>query len=181
MVYAVHDIPGTVLGGSTTDLPVGVVINSGCAPAFNGFNFGQIAGSLPLTAPGTYTAEVKPANAIVSCSEAKLLSETVPVTPGLNASIVAHLTDLGTPQILVFVNDISSTQPGQGRFVLHHAAQTQKQLTSNLQSVPFLIRSRLSPRRSQLWANLVEVAPNCITDFLASHDGETQLRRAETG
>lgn len=122
-VYAVHGIPGTALGGATTDLPVDVAINGGCVPALNGFNFGEIRGPLSLPAPGSYTIDIKPANAITPCSEATLLSKMVDVVPGINASVVAHLDAAGSPLISVFVNDTSRTAPGQGRFILHHTAK----------------------------------------------------------
>lgn len=123
MVYAVHGIPGTALGAPTTDLPVDVAVNGSCVPALNALNFGEIRGPLPLPAPDNYTVEIKPSNATTPCSEPTLLSTVVAVTPGINASLVAHLTENGTPTLSVFVNDVSWTGPGQGRFILHHTAQ----------------------------------------------------------
>jgi hypothetical protein len=121
-VYAVHGIPGTALGARTTDLPVDVAVNGTCVAALNGLNFGEIRGPLPLSAPANYTVEIKPADTLMPCSKATLLSIDVPVTPGINASIVAHLDAGGAPALGVFVNDVSSTSPGQGRFILHHTA-----------------------------------------------------------
>jgi hypothetical protein len=123
MIYAVHGIPGTALGVPTTDLPVDVSVNGVCVPALNGFNFGQIRGPLALPAPANYTVEIKPADALQPCSRTTLLSTVAAVTPGINASIVAHLTAVGVPNLAVFVNDTSPTGPGEGRFLLHHAAQ----------------------------------------------------------
>lgn len=123
MVYAVHGIPGTALGAPTTDLPVDVAVNGACVAALNGLNFGEIRGPLPLPAPANYTVEIKPADSLTPCSQATLLSTVVPVTPGINASIVAHLTAGGAPKLAVFVNDVTWTSPGQGRFILHHTAQ----------------------------------------------------------
>jgi hypothetical protein len=123
MVYAVHGIPGTALGAPTTDLPVDVAVNGSCIAALNGLNFGQIRGPLALPAPADYTVEVKPSDAMVPCSKPALLSTVVGVTPGAHASIVAHLTETGDPNLAVFVNDVSRTAAGKGRFILHHTAQ----------------------------------------------------------
>lgn len=123
MVYAVHGIPGTALGAPTTDLPVDVAVGGTCVAALNALNFGEIRGPLPLPAPATYLVEIKPADTLNPCSKATLLSTNVDVAPGINASIVAHLTEPGTPNLAVFVNDVSSTPPGQGRFILHHTAK----------------------------------------------------------
>lgn len=122
-VYAVHGIPGTALGGATTDLPVDVAIDGSCVTALTGFNFGEIRGPLPLPAPATYTVEVKAANTLTPCANPTLLSTSVAATPGANASIVAHLTAAGDPILSVFLNDVSWPGPGQGRIVLHHTAE----------------------------------------------------------
>lgn len=123
MVYAVHGIPGTALGAPTTDLPVDVAVNGNCVPALNALNFGEIRGPLTLTAPNNYTVEIKPANATTPCSEPTLLSTAVAVVPGINASLVAHLTENGTPILSVFLNNVSWTGAGQGRFLFYHTAQ----------------------------------------------------------
>ncbi|MGQ9636035.1 MAG: DUF4397 domain-containing protein [Bryobacteraceae bacterium] len=100
-----------------------VAVHGSCVPALKALNFGEIRGPLPLPAPHNYTVEIKPANATTPCSEPTLLSTVVAVTPGINASLVAHLTENGTPAAMVLVNDVSWTGPGQRRFILHHTAQ----------------------------------------------------------
>ena len=122
-VYVVHGIPGTALGSSSTDLPVDIKVNGSCVAALSGLNFGEIRGPLALPAPAVYTVEIKPANTLNPCGNATVLSSSAAVTPGINASVVAHLKANGTPFISVFVNDVSRTDPGQGRVVLHHTAQ----------------------------------------------------------
>ena len=122
-LYAVHGIPGTALGAQTTDLPVDVSVNGTCVGALNGLNFGEIRGPLALTAPASYTVEIKPANALSPCSNPTLLSTQAALVPGSNVSLVAHLSAAGTPMLTAFANDNSSTRQGQGRFVLQHAAQ----------------------------------------------------------
>jgi len=122
-LYAVHGIPGTALGAQTTDLPVDVAVNGACVGALNGFNFGEIRGPLTLPAPASYTVEIKPANSITPCANATLLSTQAALVSGANVSLVAHLTAAGAPALTAFANDNSATAQGQGRFILHHAAQ----------------------------------------------------------
>jgi hypothetical protein len=51
-----------------------------------------------------------------------VLEADATVTAGLNASIVAHLTDDGAPTITVFANDVSTIVAGQGRVTVRHTA-----------------------------------------------------------
>ncbi len=46
----------------------------------------------------------------------------VEVPAGANISVVAHLDASGTPVLTPFVNDVSATDPGQGRLVVRHTA-----------------------------------------------------------
>ena len=119
-VYAVHGIPGNELGLDVA-LPVDVAANGSCVPALAGFTFGEIRGPLSLP-PGSYTIEVKLANAISPCSGPTALSTSVSLQPGGNYSLVAHLTDAAAPTLSAYVNDVSRTAPGTGRVAVHHTA-----------------------------------------------------------
>uniref|UniRef100_UPI0035663AC3 DUF4397 domain-containing protein n=1 Tax=Nocardioides sp. TaxID=35761 RepID=UPI0035663AC3 len=46
----------------------------------------------------------------------------VEVPGGVNATVVAHLDADGTPTLNVFVNDVSSTGPGDARLTVRHTA-----------------------------------------------------------
>jgi len=121
-VYAVHGIPGQALG-LPQELPVDVSVQGvGCIAALNGFTFGEIRGPLSLPA-GTYVLEVRPANSVAPCANAPVLtSAPVNVMGGRNYSVVAHLTEAGAPAISAYVNDVSRTEPGKGRVLVHHTA-----------------------------------------------------------
>lgn len=123
-VYAVHGIPGQVLGPQADpSLPVDVSVQGGgCIPALSGFTFGEIRGPLSLP-PGVYTLEIRPADSLAPCSRPVLLtSPAVAVAANMSYSVVAHLTAAGAPTISAFGNDVSRTEPGKGRVLVHHAA-----------------------------------------------------------
>jgi hypothetical protein len=123
-VYAVHGIPGEVLGPQADpSLPVDVSVQGGgCISALNGFTFGEIRGPLSLP-PGAYTLEIRPADSIAPCSKPVLLtSPAVAVAANRSYSVVAHLTAAGAPTISAFANDVSRTEPGKGRVLVHHTA-----------------------------------------------------------
>ena len=82
-VTVVHGIPST---------PVDVYVNGKLT--LPDFTFGKVAGPLALPA-GTYAVSVRPQGA--PTSSAPILSQTVTVTSGEDASIVANLTASGSP------------------------------------------------------------------------------------
>ncbi len=124
-VYAVHGIPGQVLGPNVdASLPVDVSVQNGpCIAALAGFTFGEIRGPLALQ-PGTYTLEIRPANALHPCGNPPVLtSAALTLQAGTSYSVVAHLTEAGAPAVTPYVNDVSRTEPGMARVQVHHDAQ----------------------------------------------------------
>ncbi len=106
-VYVLHGINGTDLG-TTAALPVDVSVNGTCT--LQGFEFKEFAGPLSL-APGTYAIAISLANAATPCGNQAVISADVPVTEGLNATIVAHLALGGAPTASVFVNEFAASSP----------------------------------------------------------------------
>jgi hypothetical protein len=107
-VVVVHGIP---------DTPVDVYVNGDLT--LEDFAFETVTDPLSLPV-GSYDLEVRAAGA--DPSEAPLLSATADLAADVNVSIVAHLTADGAPTITPFVNDTSSTGPGEGRIVVRHTA-----------------------------------------------------------
>ncbi len=106
-VSVVHGVPG---------LTVDVYVNGELT--LEGFDTGDVAGPLDLPA-GSYDLAVTAAGDSVDNA---VLTATADVTDGLNASVVAHLQEDGTPTLTVFVNDTSSIGPGNGRLTARHTA-----------------------------------------------------------
>ncbi len=106
-VSVVHGVPG---------LTVDVYVNG--EATLTNFEPGDVAGPLSLPA-GSYDLAVTAAGDSVDNA---VLTATVDVTDGLNASVVAHLQEDGTPALAVFVNDTSSIGPGNGRLTARHVA-----------------------------------------------------------
>ncbi len=116
---AVHGIPGTDLGLADDALPVDVLIN-GELCALTDFRFGDVSPRLEVPA-GSYDVEIKLSDG--SCGGATAVAlDDVEVTPGLNASIVAHLTEDAKPTASVFVNDLSPLSLWRTRVAVHHTA-----------------------------------------------------------
>jgi len=106
-VTVIHGIPG---------LTVDVFVNGELTlPAFEP---GDVAGPLDLPA-GDYDLAIAPEGAGI---EAAVLTGTATVTDGLNASIVAYLSEAGAPGIAIFVNDTSAIAAGQSRLIVRHTA-----------------------------------------------------------
>jgi hypothetical protein len=108
-VTVVHGIP---------DLTVDVYVDG--ALTLEDFTFETITDPISLPA-GTYDIEVYGADADPESTDPALaLSQEV--SDGLNASIVAHLTESGDPTATVFVNDTSEVAAGEARLTVRHTA-----------------------------------------------------------
>lgn len=108
-VTVVHGIPGT---------PVNIYVDGKLT--VSDFSFGNVAGPLSLS-PGTYAIAVRPYKA--PATSAPVLSASVAVTSGENASVVAHLTAGGAPALSVFNNPTSAPPTGDARVVVRHVAE----------------------------------------------------------
>lgn len=108
-VTVVHGVPG---------LTVDVFVDGDLT--LEDFEYGDVAGPLDL-APGEYDLAVSPANAGID--GAVLTADDVALTQGLDATVVAHLTESGEPTLSIFVNDTSSIDAGNGRITVRHTAQ----------------------------------------------------------
>ena len=118
-VYAIHGIPGGDLGLDPA-LPVDVAVNGACA--LTNFRFGEIRGPLSLPA-GSYTFEIKLNLGGAACSGLTAIGPAVvPFAAGETATLIAHLTEAGSPTASKFVNDVSKTGAGRARLVAHHTA-----------------------------------------------------------
>lgn len=106
-VTVIHGIPG---------LTVDVFVNGELT--LPGFAPGDVAGPLDLPV-GDYDLAIAPEGAGI---DAAVLTGTAAVTDGLNASIVAYLSEAGDPGIAIFVNDLSAVAAGESRLVVRHTA-----------------------------------------------------------
>ncbi len=108
-VYVVHGVPG---------LTVDVYVNGGLA--LPGFTPGTITSALNLP-PGTYDIEIYP-EGVDPTTNPPAIAGSADVVAGLNASLVAHLAEDGSPTLSVFVNDLANLTPGSSRLVVRHTA-----------------------------------------------------------
>ena len=77
----------------------------------------------PLSLPaGNYDLAVYPAGSDPASTQPAAKADDVTVPAGANATVVAHLTETGTPVITPFVNDVSAVPAGQARVTVRHAA-----------------------------------------------------------
>ena len=106
-VTVVHGIPG---------LTVDVYVNGELA--LPSFEPGTVTDPLSLPV-GDYEIAIVPAGGDPANP---VLSGSAAVTSGLNASIVAHLSETGVPQLSVFVNDDSPILNDTSRMVVRHLA-----------------------------------------------------------
>lgn len=108
-VSVVHGIPGV-----TVDVYVDGTLT------LPDFTPGTVAG--PLTLPAaTYEIEVFAADADPAADVA-VITASVALPAGANASLVANLDAGGTPVLTTFVNDTAAAAPGEGRVVVRHTA-----------------------------------------------------------
>lgn len=108
-VTVVHGVPG---------LTVDVYVNGNLT--LEDFEFGDMAGPLSLPA-GSYDVAITAADDTID--NAVLTQDGIAVTDGLNASIIAHLQEDGSPTISVFVNDTAAIDAGNGRLTVRHTAE----------------------------------------------------------
>lgn len=108
-VYVVHGIPGAT---------VDVYVNG--SRTLTGFAPGTVAG--PLTLPtATYSVAVYPTGANPASAQ-PLITASVPLPAGADASLVAHLSVSGAPVLTAYVNDLSPAAVGDGRLIVRHDA-----------------------------------------------------------
>jgi len=115
----VHGIP---------DTPVDIYVDGSPVDGLQGFEFGSVAGPLPLPSGEylieIYAAEMGPKTAGAETSGvAPVLSGTVALSPGGNVTAVANLDASGAPVLSAFNNDTSLTNVGQGRVTARHLAK----------------------------------------------------------
>ncbi|MDB1086132.1 DUF4397 domain-containing protein [Streptomyces sp. ACA25] len=84
------------------------------------FQPGTLTDPLDLE-PGSYDLEIFEAGADPDEAD-PALQETVDVSAGDNATVVAHLSAEGDPQLNAYVNDTSQTAAGDGRLTVRHVA-----------------------------------------------------------
>ncbi len=108
-VSVIHGVPGLV---------VDVYVNGGLF--LEDFAPETITDSVPLPA-GTYDIEIYPANAD-PVNDPPAISGSVDVASGVNASLVAHLAEDGTPTLSAFLNDVTDLAPGNTRLTVRHTA-----------------------------------------------------------
>lgn len=117
-VYVLHGIQGADLGADPA-LPVDISVNGACLSPLTDVRFTELIGPVPLP-PGRYDIEVRLSNG--SCTGALAVATTTFLGLGENATIVAHLTEQGTPTLTRFVNDVRSLGARQARVAVRHAA-----------------------------------------------------------
>lgn len=116
-----HGIPGADVSPDVDPaLPVDVLVNDAIC-LLSGFNFGDVAG--PFTLPeGTYNVKISLANTLEPCSGDAVIEGDIPLAAGENATVVAHLTEMGMPTASKFVNDATAPMMGNARLIAHHLA-----------------------------------------------------------
>jgi len=108
-VTVVHGIPNT---------PVTVYANN--KVLIPDFVFGKTVGPVSLT-PGAYTLAIRPHGAAATTKP--ILSATVHVVAGENATVVANLTAAGKPELSVFANPTTALAMGMARVIVRHVAE----------------------------------------------------------
>jgi hypothetical protein len=101
------------------DTPVDVYANG--EELLPDFQPGTLTDPLELPA-GSYDLAIFPAGSDPATTEPAAAAEDVEVPAGANATVVAHLTEDGTPVLTPFVNDTSEIAAGQARVTVRHTA-----------------------------------------------------------
>jgi hypothetical protein len=109
-VSILHAVPG---------VPVDVYANG--EELIPDFQPGTLTDPLSLPA-GDYDLAIYPAGSDPSNTEPAAKADDVTVPAGVNATVVAHLTETGTPVLTPFVNDVSMVPAGQARVTVRHTA-----------------------------------------------------------
>lgn len=118
-VIVVHGINGAALGADSA-LPVDVSVNGACA--LPGFQYKQIVGPLALPA-GTINVAVHPANPSNPCGMPAIIGPAaIPLAPGENVAIIAHLTAAAAPTASKYTLDLSPTVNNKARVAVFHTA-----------------------------------------------------------
>lgn len=119
-VFIVHGIPGEDLG-MDPDLPLDVSINGECA--VDDLRFGDTAGPLEVPA-GNLDVAAYPADPDNPCTGTALIEVLgLTLAEGEHATIILHLAEDGTATISKFENDVSLTERGRARVIVHHTAE----------------------------------------------------------
>jgi Domain of unknown function (DUF4397) len=109
-VSVLHAVPG---------VPVDVYANG--EQLIPDFQPGTLTEEMSLPA-GSYDLAVYPAGSDPASTEPAAKADDVAVPAGANATVVAHLTETGTPVLTPFVNDVSAVPAGQARVTVRHTA-----------------------------------------------------------
>jgi hypothetical protein len=118
-VIIVHGINGAALGAPSA-LPVDVSVNGACA--LPGFQYKQIVGPLVLPA-GVYDVAVHPANPSSPCGLPAIIGPArIPLAPGEDAAIIAHLTAAAAPTASKYTVNLSPTVNNKARVSVFHTA-----------------------------------------------------------
>ena len=109
-VTVVHGIPG-----ATVDVWVDG------EPFLEGFEPSTVTDPQPLP-EGTYSIAVYAAGSDPESDDPVIAEDDYEVPGGANVSLVAHLTEDGTPALSAFANDVSELGDGDARLTARHAA-----------------------------------------------------------
>jgi hypothetical protein len=101
------------------DTPVDVYANG--EELIPDFQPGTLTDPLQLPA-GSYDLAIYPAGSDPASTEPAASADGVMVPAGANATVVAHLTEDGTPVLTPFVNDVSAIEAGSARVTVRHTA-----------------------------------------------------------
>ena len=101
------------------DTPVDVYANG--EELIPDFQPGTLTDPLELPA-GSYDLAIYPAGSDPASTEPAASADGVTVPAGANATVVAHLTEDGTPVLTPFVNDVSAIEAGSARVTVRHTA-----------------------------------------------------------
>lgn len=119
-VYVVHGIPGHDVGAPAV-LPVDVCLAGGdLVSDLTGVAIDAIAGPLELPA-GRYDREIRVGGGM-PCAGPLAVAGTVYLTLGESASVVAHLSEQGSPALTKFINDVRALGGRRTRLVVRHGA-----------------------------------------------------------
>lgn len=109
MVSVFHGVPGMT-----------VDVYAGDKELIPNFKPGTLTKPMPLAA-GSYDLKVYPDGADPQ-QDAPAIEKTVKVPAGSNATVAAHLSADGKPQLTAFVNDTSKVDAGRSRLTVRHVA-----------------------------------------------------------